>query len=182
MLDIHYPARNVVAILVNDDYVEEFVSTLLMAKVKQLDNYSPLDPTTIVDPKYQNLSDNEKKELAKEKHNSRIARALPFVCDHISRSVARFFLNEGVLTQGQFDSFVVGWNDKVAAKHGTGNKAAKTNETENAEKGKGKEIARAISETPKPASDDEEDEFPESSDSTSATTTEQQQQQMEISL
>ncbi|CAO3650008.1 unnamed protein product [Mucor hiemalis] len=105
VFDIHYPACNVVAILTHVNYQKELISKLEAVKVKHLDTYSPIAATSITDPKYNTLSNEEKETLAKQKHNERVVRALPYIRQHVARSIANYFCKEGVITQEQFESF-----------------------------------------------------------------------------
>ncbi|KAI8077403.1 uncharacterized protein B0P05DRAFT_455155, partial [Gilbertella persicaria] len=98
VLDIHYPARNVVALLVHNDYRQQLIDTLKKSKVEALESYSPLDPNNLVDPIYNNKSIAEKTKIAAEKHNQRLVRALPFIREHISKAVASFFLKEQLIS------------------------------------------------------------------------------------
>ncbi|KAI9468872.1 MAG: hypothetical protein EXX96DRAFT_612576 [Benjaminiella poitrasii] len=95
VLDIHYPSRNVVAILVHNDYRNDLITTLQATNVHHLEMYSPTDPTSLSDPQYQDLSDDEKRRIATDKHNQRLVRALPFIRTNVCRAVARCFANEG---------------------------------------------------------------------------------------
>lgn len=109
ILDIHYPARNVVALLVHDDYKQELIDILLKSKVTNLENYDPTNHTSITDPKYAGSSIEEKSAIASKKHNERLVRALPFIRHHISRSVAAFFLKNNAISQPQHDNFIEQW-------------------------------------------------------------------------
>ncbi|KAI9329108.1 hypothetical protein BD770DRAFT_303969, partial [Pilaira anomala] len=106
ILDIHYPSRNVVALLVHNDYQDELINTLKSKGVNNLIDYSPLNPSAISDPKYKDLTDNEKKNLALEKHNQRLVRVLPFLRNNIAKAVARFFEEQLLITTAQYDEFI----------------------------------------------------------------------------
>ena len=113
ILDIHYPARNVVALLVHVNYKQELIDTLLKSKVSNIEKYDPTNPSTISDPQYNDISIEEKTKLAEKKHNERIVRALPFIRNHISRSVAAFFVKEKLITTEQHENFITEWNKKL---------------------------------------------------------------------
>ncbi|KAG2190903.1 hypothetical protein INT47_004827 [Mucor saturninus] len=112
ILDIHYPARNVVALLVHINYKQELIDTLLKSKVSQIEKYDPTNPATITDPQYNSIRVEERGKLAEKKHNERIVRALPFIRHHISRSVAAFFVKEKLITTEQHENFITEWNKK----------------------------------------------------------------------
>ncbi|KAI9358443.1 hypothetical protein BD770DRAFT_297805, partial [Pilaira anomala] len=103
ILDIHYPSRTVVALLVHNDYREELIMILKTHGVSNLPDYTPTHPTTISDPQFKNLSSTEKSSLAIEKHNHRLVRALPYIRDHIAKAVARFFEEQSWITKDQLD-------------------------------------------------------------------------------
>ncbi|KAI9358444.1 hypothetical protein BD770DRAFT_427243 [Pilaira anomala] len=113
VLDIHYPSRTVVALLVHNDYREEIIMVLKKHGVSNLPDYTPTNHTTISDPQFKNLSTTEKSSLAIEKHNNRLVRALPFIRDHIAKAVARFFEEQSWITKDQLDSFVQYHNNKI---------------------------------------------------------------------
>ena len=61
----------------------------------------------------------EKSTLAIEKHNFRLARALPFIRDHIAPAVARYFEEQRWITKDQLDSFIQIHKDKTKTKKST---------------------------------------------------------------
>ena len=117
LLDIHYPSRNVVALLVHNDYREELIGTLKSQKLQHLADYSPTHHTSLTDPQFSDLSDTEKSRIASEKHTQRIVRALPFIRDHISKAVARYFEHEGLITPQQLEEFLVQYAQKLKKNH-----------------------------------------------------------------
>ncbi|OAD81226.1 hypothetical protein PHYBLDRAFT_138777 [Phycomyces blakesleeanus NRRL 1555(-)] len=56
LLDINFSARGVIGILIHVQYLEEFKSQLASAKVSLVNNFDPLDPKNVADPKFVNLS------------------------------------------------------------------------------------------------------------------------------
>ncbi|KAI7905495.1 uncharacterized protein BX663DRAFT_499935 [Cokeromyces recurvatus] len=106
ILDIHYPSRNVVALLVHNDYRNDLINTLKLAQVNPLEDYSPTAPSSLSDPIYKDLSNDEKQKIATEKQNQRLVRALPFIRTNISKAVARFFVNENLITNDQYNDFI----------------------------------------------------------------------------
>ncbi|CEP12433.1 hypothetical protein [Parasitella parasitica] len=106
VLDIHYPARNVIAILVHNDYKHELIQHLERANVHQLADFSPLDPSTIKDPKYNHLDVADRTRLAAEKHTERLIRALPHIRIHMCRAVAHFFFAQSWISETQLTNFL----------------------------------------------------------------------------
>ncbi|KAG2191507.1 hypothetical protein INT47_012875 [Mucor saturninus] len=80
--------------------------------LSHIEKYDPTNPSTISDPQYNDMSVEEKTNLAEKKHNERIVRALPFIRHHISRSVAAFFVKEELITTEQHEKFITEWNKK----------------------------------------------------------------------
>ncbi|OAD78121.1 hypothetical protein PHYBLDRAFT_164995 [Phycomyces blakesleeanus NRRL 1555(-)] len=56
LLDINFPACKVIGVLVHVQYLKEFKSQLASAKVSLVNNFNPLDPKNVADPKFANLS------------------------------------------------------------------------------------------------------------------------------
>ncbi|KAG1546448.1 hypothetical protein G6F49_010495 [Rhizopus delemar] len=79
ILDIHYPDRNVVALLVHNDYTDELRSHLQRFKVTLKDDFNPCDPKLLRDPQYADASDEERANLAFMHHCNRMERALKFI-------------------------------------------------------------------------------------------------------
>ncbi|CEG65491.1 hypothetical protein RMATCC62417_02272 [Rhizopus microsporus] len=79
ILDIHYPGRNVVALLVHNDYVNELRKQLERFKVTLKDDFDPCDSKVLRDPKYADLSPEERANLALMYHSDRMARALNYI-------------------------------------------------------------------------------------------------------
>ncbi|KAG0755475.1 hypothetical protein G6F65_012278 [Rhizopus arrhizus] len=79
ILDIHYPDRNVVALLVHNDYADELRSHLQRFKATLKDDFNPCDPKILRDPQYADASDEERANLAFMHHCSRMERALRFI-------------------------------------------------------------------------------------------------------
>ncbi|KAI9309826.1 hypothetical protein BX666DRAFT_1833305, partial [Dichotomocladium elegans] len=103
ILDIHYPSRTVVALLVHNDYREELITQLQKRNVNPLDQYSPTAASALTDPQYKDLSEQEKINIATAKHQQRLVRALPFIRTTISRAVGRLFLEQQWITNSQFE-------------------------------------------------------------------------------
>ncbi|ORE05300.1 hypothetical protein BCV72DRAFT_331361, partial [Rhizopus microsporus var. microsporus] len=99
ILDIHYPDRNVVALLVHNDYVNELRKQLERFKVTLKDDFGPCDPKVLRDPKYINLSPEERANFAFMHHSGRMARALIYIRASVKYAVARFFYSKGWISK-----------------------------------------------------------------------------------
>ncbi|ORE04602.1 hypothetical protein BCV72DRAFT_337193 [Rhizopus microsporus var. microsporus] len=93
ILDIHYPDRNVVALLVHNGYVNELRKQLERFKVTLKDDFNPCDPKVLRDPKYVNLSPEERANFALMHHSDRMVRA------PAKYAVARFFYSKGWISK-----------------------------------------------------------------------------------
>ncbi|OAD71771.1 hypothetical protein PHYBLDRAFT_147531 [Phycomyces blakesleeanus NRRL 1555(-)] len=99
ILDINFPAKDVVGILVHNQYAEKFQITLTTVAIEILDTFDPLDPKNIADPKYKSLSDSELEEVAAELHSDRCLKALKYLCPHVAVSVGHFFCDQGWISK-----------------------------------------------------------------------------------
>ncbi|OAD67646.1 hypothetical protein PHYBLDRAFT_74027, partial [Phycomyces blakesleeanus NRRL 1555(-)] len=92
LLDINFPACGVIGILVYVQYLEEFKSQLASAKVSLVNNFDPLDPKNVADPKFANLSVSGLETQALVLQNARCLQALKFLRSHLVLPVAHFFV------------------------------------------------------------------------------------------
>lgn len=101
VLDIHYPTRGVVALLIHTGYHQELLAILSKYKVEPLGNFDPLSATNITDPELLQLSEDKRKIKAEEFHHVRLLRALKHVREYMRSSVARDFHFQGWLSKEQ---------------------------------------------------------------------------------
>ncbi|OAD70520.1 hypothetical protein PHYBLDRAFT_171270 [Phycomyces blakesleeanus NRRL 1555(-)] len=92
LLDINFPAHGVIGILVHVQYLEEFKSQLASAKVSLVNNFDPLDPKNVADPKFANLSVSGLETQALVLQNAHCLQALKFLRSHLVLPVAHFFV------------------------------------------------------------------------------------------
>lgn len=109
-IDIHYPDRQVIALLMHNDFAPEFIRTLNKFGVKALENFDPLIPDNLRDPTYAELPVDERQELAKAYHNGRLLRALALIRIPVRYAVARQFTSTGWITVDQL-------RDVLATRH-----------------------------------------------------------------
>lgn len=64
VINIHYPDRHVVALLVHNDYAEEATSILTTAGIPPLTSFNPANPALLRDPAFSNLSPEDRTEKA----------------------------------------------------------------------------------------------------------------------
>ncbi|EIE91859.1 hypothetical protein RO3G_16570 [Rhizopus delemar RA 99-880] len=99
ILDIHYPDRHVVALLVHNDYVNELRAQLERFKITIKDNFDPCDPEILRDPKYADLSTAEPANYALMHHSDRMVRALKYIRVPVKYTVARYFYSKGWISK-----------------------------------------------------------------------------------
>ncbi|KAG0763645.1 hypothetical protein G6F57_007526 [Rhizopus arrhizus] len=95
ILDIHCPNRNVVALLVHNDYADELRSHLRKFKVTLKDDFDPCDPMILHDPRYSDSTTEERTNIVFMHHCNRMERALRFVRAPVKFAVARYFHTKG---------------------------------------------------------------------------------------
>ncbi|OAD80285.1 hypothetical protein PHYBLDRAFT_160932 [Phycomyces blakesleeanus NRRL 1555(-)] len=95
LLDINFPARGVIGILLHVQYLEEFKSQLASAKVSLVSNFDPLDPKNVADPKFVNLSVSGLETQALVLQNACCLQALKFLRSHLVLPVSHFFVQSG---------------------------------------------------------------------------------------
>lgn len=101
LLDLHYPDRNIVAVLVHNDYATELEELLTKRGIKLQTTFDPCDERVIKDPKYANESPEQRQQLARELHNQRLQKALVHIRGTAKFAVARFFAHKTWITQEQ---------------------------------------------------------------------------------
>ena len=95
ILNIRYPGRNIVALLVHNDYMSELRKQLGLFKVTLKYDFDPCDPKVLWDPKYTDLSPEERANFALMHHSDRMACALSYIRALVKYAVARFFYSKG---------------------------------------------------------------------------------------
>ncbi|KAI9490831.1 hypothetical protein BDB00DRAFT_734334, partial [Zychaea mexicana] len=90
VLDIQYPARQLVGILVHNDYAPTVKEKLQSINIKTT-TFDPLDPKNIHDPKYKDESRDTKAQIALELQYQRALRSLQYIREPVKYAVARAF-------------------------------------------------------------------------------------------
>jgi hypothetical protein len=101
LLDIHYPTRNVVAILIHNDYQQEFVAQLHTYGVQPIADFDPTDPRHLQNPEYtaEDVSDHEKELHAQRIINTRMIRTLEYLRPTVRNAVGKYFVDKGWITR-----------------------------------------------------------------------------------
>jgi hypothetical protein len=101
LLDLHYPDRNIVAVLVHNDYAPELQDLLSKRGVKLNTTFDPCDESVLKDPKYANETTEKRHQIASDLHNQRIQRSLVHIRGPAKFAVARFFAHKTWITKQQ---------------------------------------------------------------------------------
>ncbi|KAG2178938.1 hypothetical protein INT43_001785, partial [Umbelopsis isabellina] len=95
VLDIIYPARDVIGLLVHVQYRALLKETLLQKKIETIDSFDPLDPKHIADPRHAPLGTEDRRRLAVDLHRQRLLHGLEKMRPHVSPAVARSYVEIG---------------------------------------------------------------------------------------
>ncbi|EIE76663.1 hypothetical protein RO3G_01367 [Rhizopus delemar RA 99-880] len=99
IIGIHYPDRNIVALLIHNDYKDELRQQLQRFKVTIKEDFNPCDPQVLRDPKYADRTPAEREDLAFMHHCNRIERALQYIRTPVKFAVARYFYSKGWISK-----------------------------------------------------------------------------------
>ncbi|KAI9494852.1 hypothetical protein BDB00DRAFT_738137, partial [Zychaea mexicana] len=103
VLDIHFPDHQTAALLVHNEYAGAIAARLLKLGVNVKDDFNPLDPNLLKDPKLAELTVEERTQKITEVHHGHILKALGFIHAPVKYSVARSFFLENLITQEEYD-------------------------------------------------------------------------------
>ncbi|EIE91823.1 hypothetical protein RO3G_16534 [Rhizopus delemar RA 99-880] len=97
VLDIHYPDHHLVVLLIHNNYEAEVRSQLEKFEIPIHDDYDPLDPNNLRNPYYDDFDQDEKECAAWSVFTQRVIRAIRRLKGPVQRSVARFFVDKGII-------------------------------------------------------------------------------------
>ncbi|KAK4513035.1 uncharacterized protein ATC70_013035 [Mucor velutinosus] len=103
VLDICFPATGVIGILLHIQYVEEFFACMRKCEADHIENFQPLDPNNIADPKYADLAIEEREQLIYEFTNTRALQTLSFLRPLNVSGVGKYFVSAGWISQEELD-------------------------------------------------------------------------------
>ena len=77
LLDIHYPDRNIAALLLHNDYAADFQKLLESKRVYFVNNFDPWDGSILKDPQYCEMTSHDRSLIkAAELQQQRLQRAI----------------------------------------------------------------------------------------------------------
>ncbi|KAI7899761.1 uncharacterized protein BX663DRAFT_440748 [Cokeromyces recurvatus] len=103
VLDIHYPDRNIVALLIHNDYAAEFKQLLETKRVHFVNNFDPWDGSTLKDSQYKDLTEQERTFKACEIQLQRLERAVIHIREPVKFAVAYYFYQQKWLSKSFID-------------------------------------------------------------------------------
>ncbi|KAI8326676.1 hypothetical protein EDC96DRAFT_453902 [Choanephora cucurbitarum] len=106
VLDVHYPARNVVALLIHTAYKENLLKVLNKYSLPVLTDFDPFSVANVRDPSFASLDTDALTAKARELQQARLVRALGYIREQTRRLVAYDFVRQGWLTKEQASSAV----------------------------------------------------------------------------
>ncbi|KAG1464647.1 hypothetical protein G6F46_002674 [Rhizopus delemar] len=98
IIDIHYHDRNIVALLIHNDYEDELRQQLQRFKVTIKEDFNPCDHEVLRDPKYADCTPAEREDLAFMHHCNRIERAPQYIRTPVKFAVARLHMSPITIT------------------------------------------------------------------------------------
>jgi hypothetical protein len=94
VLDIHYPDRQFIALLIHNDYESEFRSQLNKLAITVRDEYDSLDPTNLRDPACFKWSHQDKADYAFGTFADRLIRAIRRIRAPVQHAVVCFYIEK----------------------------------------------------------------------------------------
>lgn len=91
VLDIQFPAKGTVALLVHSAFKAELLSKLAAEGIKERTDFDPLSPTVLADPKYAKDTPATRTTTVRRLFAERMKRTCLRLPSHIGASVARYF-------------------------------------------------------------------------------------------
>lgn len=104
ILDVHYPTRGVVALLIHNDYLPQLTEILEQHQLSILQEFDPLSPANLNDPALSDLDTASRTQKVLDLHQARLLRAVKFVRPYLRGMIARDFVLRGWLSQEQVKS------------------------------------------------------------------------------
>ncbi|GAA5812222.1 hypothetical protein MFLAVUS_005672 [Mucor flavus] len=93
IINIHYPDQKIMTVPVHNDYYQERLGTL--ASIKPILGYDPTKSSTLRDPKFTSLTEEERHKQAVVVHQTRLARIIQNIrSPGLQYSVAKYFYQQ----------------------------------------------------------------------------------------
>lgn len=102
ILDVSYPGKQVIALLVHNDYAQTALDLLATSGLKPIENFDPCDQSCLRDPAFEALTPEARGKKMTEIHNQRMLRTLKNIRDTIRPALARDFMNKKWISLEQY--------------------------------------------------------------------------------
>ncbi|KAI7848619.1 endonuclease-reverse transcriptase-domain-containing protein, partial [Circinella umbellata] len=99
ILDIYYPEKNILALLIHNDFTDELKSQLGQHGITPKTSYDPTSPDILHDKKYQDMTTQDRTDIAFRLHVERMERAVRNIRYPVSLTVAHAFLEHGWISE-----------------------------------------------------------------------------------
>ncbi|KAI8367489.1 uncharacterized protein BYT42DRAFT_549533 [Radiomyces spectabilis] len=99
VLDICFPARAVVGLLVHEQYFDFAMAQFTKAEIKPLENFDPLDISILADPEIKAMSTEHQEAFVFDLYRTRCEKAVTHLPYHLASPVARSFVEANILEE-----------------------------------------------------------------------------------
>ncbi|PHZ15673.1 uncharacterized protein RHIMIDRAFT_248803 [Rhizopus microsporus ATCC 52813] len=106
ILDVFYPTRRVVGLLLHNDYVPTVLDILTKAGIIPLSDFNPRDEARLCDPKHAQLPPAERTAMITTIHTTHLLRTLKRIRSDVRPAVLRAFIECNWLTATQYDDYI----------------------------------------------------------------------------
>ncbi|KAI7848775.1 hypothetical protein BDC45DRAFT_449693, partial [Circinella umbellata] len=103
ILDISFPDRNIIGLLVHRQYLPEIISIMQIATIPVLKDFDPIHPDNLKVPKYNKCSAPERDTISKQYHRTRCLRAIATQPFTLIGKIASSFNSQGWINQADYD-------------------------------------------------------------------------------
>lgn len=106
VIDIYYPAAKVVALLFHNDYAPKARSLLKANGLSTIDNFNPLDPSNLADPKFKDATFEDRSSQMQIIQENQMFKTLAFLKSPVKLAVARDFHRKGRLSDSALQDLI----------------------------------------------------------------------------
>jgi hypothetical protein len=116
VLDINFPASEVIGILLHNQYVDEVLSLLRASEAEIYKDFDPMASANIADPKFDDLPEDERAGLVAEMVHDRAVDALRHMRPLNVSSVGHWFMELYWIDQAELDTAIANAMDRLKVK------------------------------------------------------------------
>lgn len=106
IVDIHYPAKNVVALLIHNEYYSTAINILKQNNLTPINNFDPLHTDNLADPKFKEATHEERSTQIRNIYENQIHRTIKFLRPPVKLAVARDFQRKGLITENHLKDLI----------------------------------------------------------------------------